>query len=92
MLAVELLVAFEDRLGQIAKGRAGRLLAAAFPRGARAGLLFRARALEAFEIERHAGIARGIDHEVERQAEGLVKMKGLGSGESRSSNSSIERG
>ncbi len=71
----ELLVAFEDGLRQIAKGRAGGFLRAAFPGGAGAGLLFGAGALETFMIEINAGVARRVHHEVERQTEGFVEME-----------------
>ena len=40
-------------------------------------MLFFLGALEACMIEGDAGIARGVDHEVERQAEGFVEMEGL---------------
>ena len=61
---VERAVAFEGGPGQVAVGGAGGLLRAAFPGGAGAGLFFGAGALEAVVIEGHAGVARGVDHEV----------------------------
>ncbi len=77
MVRVELLVAFEDGLGQIAEGGAGGFLAAAFPTGAGAGLFFGAGGFEAGLVEVDAGVARSIDHEVERQAEGFVEVEGI---------------
>ena len=71
----ELLVAEESSLGQFAIGRAGGFLAAAFPAGAGAGLLFGAGGFEAFHVEGDAGITGGIDNVVERKAVRLVKMK-----------------
>ncbi len=74
----ELLVAEEVGLGQFAKGGAGGFLAAAFPTGAGAGLFFGAGGFEAFVIEADAGVARSIDHKVERQTEGFVEVEGIG--------------
>ena len=75
--ASELLVAEEVGLGQFAKGRAGGFLAAALPTGAGAGLLLGAGGFKAFAGRMHAGIARGIDHEVQRKAKSLIQMEGL---------------
>ena len=57
-------VAFESGPGQIAVGGAGGFLPSAFPGSAGASLFFGAGALEAFVIEGHAGVARGVDHEI----------------------------
>ena len=42
-------------------------------------MLFGAGGFKAFLVEGDAGVAGGIDHEVERQAESFVEVKGLGS-------------
>ncbi len=60
---------------EFAEGGAGGLLAAAFPTGAGAGLLGGAGGFEAGFVECDAGVAGRIDHEVKRQAEGLVEME-----------------
>jgi len=65
-------VALEGGFGQIAEGGAGGLLAAAFPGGTGAGLLLRTGLLKAFLVEFDSCVASRIDHEVERQAEGLI--------------------
>src|SRR5665213_409519 len=72
---VELAIAFEGRLRQIAKRRARRLLTAALPACAGAGLLLGAGLLKAFHVEFNTGVPGSIDHEVEWEAIGLVKMK-----------------
>ncbi len=81
VVGVELLVADEVGLGEIAEGGAGGFLAAAFPACAGAGLFFGAGMLEAFVVEPDTGVACGVHHEVERKAEGLVEMEGLVAGE-----------
>ncbi len=81
LVELSLAVAFKHSLGQIAESRAGGFLAAAFPTGTRAGLLFLASLLKSFVVELDAGIARGIDHEVEGKTEGFVEVEGFFAGE-----------
>ncbi len=73
----ELLVAEKLRFLEVSKCGAGGFLAAAFPTGAGAGLLFGAGTLEPFHVEGNAGVACRIDHEVQRQAKGLVEVECL---------------
>src|ERR1700739_355642 len=63
--------------GEIAEDGAGGFLVATLPTGAGAGLFGLFGALETFVVELDAGIASGVDHKVEGEAEGLVEVKGL---------------
>jgi hypothetical protein len=64
LLATKLRVAEEVGLGQVAEGGAGGLLAAPFPGGAGAGLLFGASGFEAFVVELNAEHHERVDHEI----------------------------
>ena len=76
-----LLVAFENCLRQRGKDRRGGLLRAALPTGAGGAALLFHGGVEAGLIEVNALVARGIDHEIERQAEGVVEFEGFSSGQ-----------
>src|ERR1700733_573447 len=81
MLRGELTVAFKDGLGQRAEGRAGRGLRASLPGSTGTGLLFAASQFKARQVEVNALVAGRIDHEVQRQPIGLVKVEGGGAGQ-----------
>ena len=63
--------------GSAAKTGDADLLRAALPTGAGGGALLLHGGVEAGLIEVNALIARGIDHEVERKAEGVVEFEGF---------------
>ncbi len=72
-----LAIAFKNRSRKRGKHRSCRCLACALPRGARLGALCLHRKIEARLIELNALVARGVDHEVQGQAEGVVELESL---------------
>ena len=74
---VELLVAEEVGLLEFAIGGAGGLLAAAFPTGAGAGLLFGAGGLKAGFVELDAGIATIVSNQIFTKTECFIEEERL---------------
>jgi hypothetical protein len=62
--------------GEVAVEGGGGLFGAAFPGGAGAGLFFGAGGFEAGEVEDDAGVAGGVEHEVQGEAVGFVEVEG----------------